>query len=223
MSKNSTHPPDPTSQARRIPKKKTLKNNPNNPHLKKSSNNPPFKENFNNILLKNNPNNSPSNKKLLHKLLKWAILTLRVHTSPRSFPLLSLSPPELFRHSQTATRTKSEFRLSRIPYMDSKSRCRTKSVSPLENKDFIQTAVTMCSIVLKSISDFQSRKILKPPLELEKVNKKWFQIRIFSGVHPWWPPSFAQLAAEPRACGSSWKRQAKLTLAWGWRNWIILP
>ena len=61
-----------------------LKKNP----LKKNPNNPLFKENLNNIPLKNNPNNSPSNKKVIHKPLKSAILTLHVHPSPHSLYFL---------------------------------------------------------------------------------------------------------------------------------------
>ena len=109
-----------------------VKKNLNNTSLKKSPNNPPFKENLNNIRLKNNPNNSPSNKKLLHKPLKSAILTLRVNLYPHSLSLLF--PPQLFCHLQTAKPTQSEDRAPRIPSTDSKSRCRTKSVSPVENR-----------------------------------------------------------------------------------------
>ena len=94
------------------------------------------------------------------------------------------------------------------------------SLSP--NKDNIQESVALCSLDLEAISDFQLRKTLKPLLDQEKYANKC-QIHLTLGLHPWWSPSSARLAAEPRVCGYSWRRLAKPTLAWGWWNWSTPP
>ena len=72
-------------------------------------------------------------------------------------------------------------------------------------------AVAFCTVGLDSVTDFQLRKLLKPLLDLEKIQKKEYVILWTLRVQPWWPLSSARLAIVPRAYGSSWIRFVRPT------------
>ena len=112
---------------------------------------------------RNQPTTNPSNQPSSHPLCV--------------FPLslsLSLSLSSFFLHQNSFQRPQSKVCASRSPSAskNSERRCRTKSVSPVENKELIQTAEALCSTNLETIRDLQLRMKLKSLLDLEKIRNK---------------------------------------------------
>ena len=147
-----------------------------------------------------NPNNSPIKKPIqeppqqlpcqeqLQQHLHHQQPQELTHQKPHEIsPLTPSMCPFLLLHSPLSLHLNSFYithpGLRRLSPKDFKSRRRTKSVSPVENKDLFQTAVDLCSTKLEAIADFQLRKKFKPLHDLEKIkNKKVSNPFNFRGV-----------------------------------------
>ena len=93
-------------------------------------------------------------------------------------------------HTPTTTRSR------RFTPQPSKARQKAKSTSTEDSQELL--GVALCTAEAKELpADFQFRWAPKPLLHFKQIkNKKKFQTRICSVVHPWWPPLFARLGVD---------------------------